>query len=271
MKWMKERDLLIAQTMAFVQSVSGKKPDADMMMAAPLAEKLVYMPAAGTNSSASHPARSGGNRHRCRSAEGCSAAPVRETRHPRRFRIRGTGAGCDLPCPPGTVPAGARGVLQYHHGEGSRHVARRSRAAAPGQVISRTSACGCYLPVTWTGSSGRDCCSSSVKQARCSIGYSHAHSSATLAAQATSRATVSVRCTRSQAFWEIVLMAETSGNSRRGVSGILFRGIQDSLGTQGLPKTGPACSYGNLEPSHALSAFSGSHPCPTRCSVTTPS
>ena len=28
MKWMRERDLLIAQTMAFVQSVTGKKPDA---------------------------------------------------------------------------------------------------------------------------------------------------------------------------------------------------------------------------------------------------
>lgn len=27
MKWMKERDLLIAQTMAFVQSISGKKPE----------------------------------------------------------------------------------------------------------------------------------------------------------------------------------------------------------------------------------------------------
>jgi hypothetical protein len=27
MKWIKERDLLIAQTMAFVQSVTGKKPD----------------------------------------------------------------------------------------------------------------------------------------------------------------------------------------------------------------------------------------------------
>ena len=27
MKWMKERDLLIAQTMAFVQSVTGKTPD----------------------------------------------------------------------------------------------------------------------------------------------------------------------------------------------------------------------------------------------------
>ena len=29
MKWMKERDLLIAQTMAFVQSVTGKAPEAD--------------------------------------------------------------------------------------------------------------------------------------------------------------------------------------------------------------------------------------------------
>jgi hypothetical protein len=29
MKWVKERDLLIAQTMAFVQSVTGKKPEAD--------------------------------------------------------------------------------------------------------------------------------------------------------------------------------------------------------------------------------------------------
>ena len=31
MKWMKERDLLIAQTMAFVQSVTGKKPGADLL------------------------------------------------------------------------------------------------------------------------------------------------------------------------------------------------------------------------------------------------
>jgi hypothetical protein len=33
MKWMRERDLLIAQTMAFVQSVTGKKPDADQFVA----------------------------------------------------------------------------------------------------------------------------------------------------------------------------------------------------------------------------------------------
>jgi hypothetical protein len=39
MKWMRERDLLIAQTMAFVQSVTGKKPDPDMFMAAPKAEQ----------------------------------------------------------------------------------------------------------------------------------------------------------------------------------------------------------------------------------------
>ena len=29
MKWMRERDLLIAQTMAFVQSVTGKMPEAE--------------------------------------------------------------------------------------------------------------------------------------------------------------------------------------------------------------------------------------------------
>ncbi|MGB8400408.1 hypothetical protein [Bradyrhizobium sp.] len=35
MNWMRERDLLIAQTMLFVQSVSAGKPDADKSMAAP--------------------------------------------------------------------------------------------------------------------------------------------------------------------------------------------------------------------------------------------
>jgi hypothetical protein len=33
MKWMRERDLLIAQTMAFVQSVTGKKPEAEKAVA----------------------------------------------------------------------------------------------------------------------------------------------------------------------------------------------------------------------------------------------
>jgi hypothetical protein len=36
MKWMRERDLLIAQTMAFVQSVTGKKPEAEKTVAASL-------------------------------------------------------------------------------------------------------------------------------------------------------------------------------------------------------------------------------------------
>jgi hypothetical protein len=35
MSWKKERDLLIAQTMAFVQSVTGKKPDAGLPEAKP--------------------------------------------------------------------------------------------------------------------------------------------------------------------------------------------------------------------------------------------
>ena len=37
MKWMRERDLLIAQTMAFVQSVTGKAPEADKTITTPVA------------------------------------------------------------------------------------------------------------------------------------------------------------------------------------------------------------------------------------------
>jgi len=44
MKWMRERDLLIAQTMAFVQSVTGKKPDAEK----PYPAVTPYRPAAPT-------------------------------------------------------------------------------------------------------------------------------------------------------------------------------------------------------------------------------
>ena len=36
MKWMKERDLLIAQTLAFVQSVTGKTPEAEKTVSAPV-------------------------------------------------------------------------------------------------------------------------------------------------------------------------------------------------------------------------------------------
>jgi hypothetical protein len=39
MSWKKERDLLIAQTMLFVQSVTGKKPDAGLAEAVPGTER----------------------------------------------------------------------------------------------------------------------------------------------------------------------------------------------------------------------------------------
>jgi hypothetical protein len=45
MKWMRERDLLIAQTKAFVQSVAGKRPDAAKSVANSTAAE-VYKPAA---------------------------------------------------------------------------------------------------------------------------------------------------------------------------------------------------------------------------------
>lgn len=38
MKWMKERDLLIAQTVAFVQSVTGRKPEAEVFARADILE-----------------------------------------------------------------------------------------------------------------------------------------------------------------------------------------------------------------------------------------
>ena len=44
MKWMRERDLLIAQTMAFVQSVTGKKPEAEKSVAAASLETIETTP-----------------------------------------------------------------------------------------------------------------------------------------------------------------------------------------------------------------------------------
>src|SRR4029434_2410355 len=41
MKWMRERDLLIAQTMAFVQSVTGKTPEAEKTVATSVARLSV--------------------------------------------------------------------------------------------------------------------------------------------------------------------------------------------------------------------------------------
>jgi len=45
MKWMRERDLLIAQTMAFVQSVTGKKPDAGQFTTNPATSAAPEAPA----------------------------------------------------------------------------------------------------------------------------------------------------------------------------------------------------------------------------------
>ena len=44
MKWMRERDLLIAQTMAFVQSVTGKKPDSENPIAYAAAPPAARLP-----------------------------------------------------------------------------------------------------------------------------------------------------------------------------------------------------------------------------------
>jgi hypothetical protein len=44
MKWMRERDLLIAQTMEFVQSVTGKRPDAEIAGARPEAPQPLEAP-----------------------------------------------------------------------------------------------------------------------------------------------------------------------------------------------------------------------------------
>jgi len=79
-----------------------------------------------------------------------------------------------------------------------------------------------------------------------SIGYSQAHTSARLAAQAASNATVSVTCTCSLEVCGVILMAsKTSGDSTRGVSHDIFAGIQDSFTTQGLP---PERARFSLEP-----------------------
>jgi hypothetical protein len=51
MSWKKERDLLIAQTMAFVQSVTGKQPDAD---AKPILETAPAVEAAPVEAAKMH-------------------------------------------------------------------------------------------------------------------------------------------------------------------------------------------------------------------------
>ena len=96
-----------------------------------------------------------------------------------------------------------------------------------------------------------------------SIGYSQAHTSARLAAQAASNATVSVTCTCSLEVCRVILMArKTSGDSTRGVSHDIFAGIQDSFTTQGLP---PERGRFSLEPaSGGLLRPSQNPPAPRR-------
>jgi hypothetical protein len=70
--------------------------------------------------------------------------------------------------------------------------------------------------------------------------YSQEHTSIKLAAQAASSATVSTTWTRSPDVLKVVPMTgKTSGDSSRGVSGFIFRGIQDSFTTQGLRAKSP--------------------------------
>ena len=56
MKWMRERDLLIAQTMAFVQSVSGKRPEAEDRFATDRVATPVSLRSVETSSNAGTPA-----------------------------------------------------------------------------------------------------------------------------------------------------------------------------------------------------------------------
>lgn len=42
MKWVMERDLLIAQTMAFVESVTGKKPEAEARVESPSSSAIEF-------------------------------------------------------------------------------------------------------------------------------------------------------------------------------------------------------------------------------------
>ena len=55
MKWVRERDLLIAQTMAFVQSVTRKKPEADAL--AESASEVVLEPFESPTEAAEIPQR----------------------------------------------------------------------------------------------------------------------------------------------------------------------------------------------------------------------
>ena len=156
MKWMKERDLLIAQTMAFVQSVTGKTPEAEKTVARRLSllsvETSRNHPSGhgpSRRSLSEHSAAAGGDAARRPGAdrkpgaiieaptlevsvetprEIPKPAPARPSRPAGGFPVRDQGAGRQFPRPSGAVQPRARGLLHGHHGQGPRRPeGRRSR------------------------------------------------------------------------------------------------------------------------------------------------
>ena len=169
MKWMRERDLLIAQTMAFVQSVTGKKPDAGMFAGAPeaatattLTTTVVDVAAMVTETTViSEPAKSEPAKSEPAKSEPAAvravhirvvqlrtgqigATEVRATQaDPRsacraavRCPIRDQGTDCELPRASRALPARARRVLQRDHGQGPRRLGRKRRAATIRQIAT---------------------------------------------------------------------------------------------------------------------------------------
>ena len=160
MKWMRERDLLIAQTMAFVQSVTGKKPDAGMFVGVPeaatattLTTTVVDVAAMVTETtvisepdeSEASPNQSEPSTSELSNSEPVkSALPKSEPPRPIQFRvpsrcrcpIRDQGTDCELPRASRALPARARRVLQRDHGQGPRRLGRKRRAATIRQIAA---------------------------------------------------------------------------------------------------------------------------------------
>ena len=161
MKWMRERDLLIAQTMAFVQSVTGKKPDAGMFAGVPeaatattITTTVIDVAAMVTETTViSEPARESEPAVRIRAVHirvvqlrtgQIGATEVRATQaDPRSARraavrcpIRDQGTDCELPRASRALPARARRVLQRDHGQGPRRLGRKRRAATIRQIAT---------------------------------------------------------------------------------------------------------------------------------------
>ena len=161
MKWMRERDLLIAQTMAFVQSVTGKKPDAGMFVGAPEAAKATTLTTTVVDVAAmvtettviSGPAKSEPAVEPIRAVQiravqlrtgQTGATEVRATQADPHFAhraarcpIRDQGTDCELPRASRALPARARRVLQRDHGQGPRRLGRKRRAATIRQIATK--------------------------------------------------------------------------------------------------------------------------------------